>query len=234
MRRHGAPLLDLRLLSGTRGYAPGAALGAVYFLGFSGIWLVFALFLQSGLGFSPLQSGLTVTAFALGSAVSAAVGGRLVERFGRRLSVIGLVGVLTGLVVTIGVVLVVPAAALTGAMAVPLLVAGLGGGLVISPNITLTLREVPVRMAGSAGGALQTGQRVGAAIGTAALPGVYYMVLGATGQDHALAAAVALSCAVLSVTAALVIAVWDLRHDRVPRRRCTEEETHSFDHAAHG
>jgi len=45
---------------------------------------------------------------------------------------------------------------------------------------------------------------------------------------------VALSCAVLSVTAALVIAVWDLRHDRVPRRRCTEEETHSFDHAAHG
>jgi EmrB/QacA subfamily drug resistance transporter len=234
MRRHGAPLLDLRLLSGTRGYAPGAALGTVYFLGFSGIWLVFALFLQSGLGFTPLQSGLSVTAFALGSAVSAAVGGRLVERFGRRLTVIGLAGVLTGLVVTIGVVLVVPAEALTGAMAVPLLVAGVGGGLVISPNITLTLREVPVRMAGSAGGALQTGQRVGAAIGTAALPGVYYVVLGATGQDHALAAAVALSCAVLSVTAALVIAVWDLRHDRVPRRRCTEEETHSFDHAAHG
>ena len=50
MRRHGAPLLDLRLLSGTRGYATGAALGTVYFLGFSGIWLVFALFLQSGLG----------------------------------------------------------------------------------------------------------------------------------------------------------------------------------------
>jgi EmrB/QacA subfamily drug resistance transporter len=234
MRRHGAPLLDLRLLSGTRGYATGAALGTVYFLGFSGIWLVFALFLQSGLGYTPLQSGLSVTAFALGSAVSAAVGGRLVERFGRRSTVIGLTGVLTGLVVTIGVVLVVPAASLTGALAVPLLVAGIGGGLVISPNITLTLREVPVRMAGSAGGALQTGQRVGAAIGTAALPGVYYMVLGATGQDHQVAAAVALSGAVLSVTAALGIAVRDLRHERAVRRRCTEEETHNYDHAAHG
>ncbi|MHA6623057.1 MFS transporter [Pseudonocardia sp. DLS-67] len=233
-RRHGAPLLDLRLLSGTRGYAPGAALGAVYFLGFSGIWLVFALFLQTGLGYTPLQSGLSVTAFALGSAVSAAAGGRLVERFGRLLTVVGLVCVLTGLVATIWVVLVVPATALMGAMAPALLVAGLGGGLVISPNITLALREVPVRMAGSAGGALQTGQRVGAAIGTAALPGGYYLVLGATGQNHPVAAAVALSGAVLSVSAALVIAVWDLRQERVARRRCTEEETHSYDHAAHG
>jgi EmrB/QacA subfamily drug resistance transporter len=234
MRRHGAPLLDLRLLSSTRGYATGAALGTVYFLGFSGIWLVLALFLQSGLGYTPLQSGLSVTAFALGSSVSAAVGGRLVESYGRRLTVIGLTAVLTGLVVTICVVLVVPAGSLAGAMAAPLLVAGLGGGLVISPNITLTLREVPVRMAGSAGGALQTGQRVGAAIGTAALPGVYYLVLGATGQDYPVAAAAALSGAVLSVLAALGIAVRDLRHERRARRRCTEEETHNYDHAAHG
>jgi EmrB/QacA subfamily drug resistance transporter len=235
LARGGDPLLDPRLLTSTRGFATGAALGTVYFLGFSGIWLVFAVFLQSGLGYTPLQSGLSVTAFALGSAVSAAVGGRLVERFGRRLTVIGLAGVLTGLVVTIAVVLLVPAGALMWAMGPSLLIAGIGGGLVISPNITLTLREVPVRMAGSAGGALQTGQRVGAAIGTAALPGVFYLVLGATGQDFPVAAAVALGCAVLSVTAAFVIAVLDLRHERsMARRRCSEEETHSFDHAAHG
>jgi EmrB/QacA subfamily drug resistance transporter len=234
LRRGGEPLLDPRLLTSTRGYVTGAALGTVYFLGFSGIWLVFALFLQSGLGYTPLQSGLSVTAFALGSAVSAAVGGRLVERFGRRLTVIGLVGVLTGLAGTLAVVLVVPAGSLIWAMAPPLLVAGLGGGLVISPNITLTLREVPVRMAGSAGGALQTGQRIGAAIGTAALPGVFYLVLATTGQNFPVAAAVALSGALLSVTAALVIAVFDLRHERaVRRRRCREEDAHRYDHAAH-
>ena len=233
--RGGEPLLDPRLLTRTRGFATGVALGTVYFLGFAGIWLVFALFLQAGLGYTPLQSGLSVTAFALGSAVSAAVGGRLVERFGRRLTVIGLIGVLTGLVTTIFVVLLVPAEGLMGAMAPALLVAGIGGGLVISPNVTLTLRAVPVRMAGSAGGALQTGQRIGAAIGTAALPAVYYLELDATGQNFPLAAAVALSVAVLSVTAALVIAVLDLRHERsVAHRRCTEEETHSYDHAAHG
>jgi EmrB/QacA subfamily drug resistance transporter len=232
--RGGDPLLDPQLLTSTRGYATGVALGTVYFLGFSGIWLVFALFLQSGLGFTPLQSGLSVTGFALGSAVSAAVGGRLVERLGRRLTVIGLVGVLTGLVMTIVVVLLVPAGALMWAIGPTLLVAGIGGGLVISPNVTLTLRDVPVRMAGSAGGALQTGQRIGAAIGTAALPGVYYMVLDATRHDYPVAAAVALGGAALSVTAALVIAVLDLRHERsVAHRRCTEEETHNYDHAAH-
>jgi EmrB/QacA subfamily drug resistance transporter len=235
VRRGAEPLLDPRLLTRTRGYATGAALGAVYFLGFSGIWLVFSLFLQAGLGFTPLQSGLSVTAFALGSAVSAAVGGRLVERLGRRLTVIGLASVLVGLGATIVVVLVVPAGDLTWAMAPSLLVAGIGGGLVISPNVTLTLRDVPVEMAGSAGGALQTGQRVGAAIGTAALPGVFYLVLGATGQDYPVAAAVALGAALLSVAAALVIAVFDLRNERaVARRRCSEEEAHSHDHAAHG
>ena len=70
------PLLDIRLLTGTPGYASGAPLGTVYFIGFSGIWLVFALFFQTGLGYTPLQSGLAVTPFALGSAASAVFGGR--------------------------------------------------------------------------------------------------------------------------------------------------------------
>ena len=41
-----------------------------------------------------------------------------------------------------------------------LLLAGLGGGAVVAPNLTLTLADVPPRMGGAAGGALQTGQRI--------------------------------------------------------------------------
>src|SRR5262249_31991872 len=100
LRRGRPPLVDLRLYSHTRGYASGAALGFVYFVGFSGIWLVFGLFFQDGLGYTPLQSGLAVTPFAVGSAVSAVIGGRLVERFGRRLTVAGLCAVALGLAVT--------------------------------------------------------------------------------------------------------------------------------------
>jgi len=81
---------------------------------------------------------------------------------------------------------------------------------VISPNITLTLGEVPVRMAGAAGGALQTGQRVGSAVGTALLPGVYYTALGVTGHRPGSAVFAALLCAAGFVLVALVIAVVDL------------------------
>ena len=67
----GQPVFDPRLVTRTRGYAAGAGLGTVYFLGFSGIWLVLALFFQTGLDYTPLQSGLSVTPFALGSACAA-------------------------------------------------------------------------------------------------------------------------------------------------------------------
>jgi MFS family permease len=154
VRQGGDPLLDPRLVTRTPGYASGAALGTVYFVGFSGIWLVFALFFQIGLGWTPLQSGLAVTPFALGSAVSSATAGRLIDRFGRRLTVLGLVGVLVGIGAAALILWRVPPSSAGWAIAPALLIGGLGGGLVISPNITMTLRCVPVWMAGAAGAAL--------------------------------------------------------------------------------
>jgi EmrB/QacA subfamily drug resistance transporter len=223
VRRGGEPLLDPRLITRTPGYASGAALGTVYFVGFSGIWLVFALFFQTGLGWTPLQSGLAVTPFALGSAVSAVAGGQLVNRYGRRLTVIGLTGVLLGIGAAALILWLVPPHAVGWAVAPALLLGGIGGGLVISPNVTMTLREVPVRMAGSAGGALQTGQRFGAAIGTAVLPGLFYLVLSSTGNDFRAAVAVALGVAVVGVAAALIIAVVDWRREVHGTRRHTDE-----------
>ena len=213
-RRGAEPLLDLRLLTETPGYASGAALGMVYFVGFSGIWLVFATFFQTGLGYTPLQSGLTVTPFALGSAASAVVGGQLVARLGRRLTVLGLGLVALGLAATALVLLLVPAGSAGPAAAGALLIAGIGGGWVVAPNTTMTLECVPVRMAGSAGGALQTGQRIGAAIGTAGVAAVFYAVLRASGREYSVAIAVAVGVAALTVLIALVIAVGELRAGR--------------------
>ncbi len=201
------PLLDVRLLTDTPGYASGALLGTVYFIGFSGIWLVFALFLQGGLDYTPLQSGLAVTPFALGAAASAVVGGRLVPRWGRRLTVSGLALVVLGLSATAAIVRVAPATDVGWWMAPTLLIAGIGGGWVIAPNTTLTLHCVPVTMAGSAGGALQTGQRIGAAVGTAALPGVFYALLAGNGRNFPQAAAVTLAAAIVSIVVALAVAV---------------------------
>ena len=79
-----------------------------------------------------------------------------------------------------------------------------------SPNVTLTLENVPVRMAGAASGALQTVQRIGAAIGTATLATVFYHVLNQTDHDYQAAVSDALSgtCAFILLT--LLIALGEV------------------------
>jgi MFS family permease len=204
--RGHAPLLDPQLAR-TAGFPTGSAIALVYFTGFTGIWVVLALFFQDGLGYSPLRSGLAVTPFALGSAVSAVFAGRAVPRFGRWLNVTGLVAAAVGMIATALVLHSVGGDAAAWATAGPLLVAGLGGGMVVSPNTTLTLEAVPARMAGAAGGALQTAQRIGSAIGTALLATVYYHALTGSGGRFAAAVSDALLCAAGLMLLALVIAV---------------------------
>jgi EmrB/QacA subfamily drug resistance transporter len=209
VRRGRQPLLDPRL-GRTPGYAAGLSIGLIYFLGFTGIWLVLARFFQNGLGYSPLRSGLAVTPFALGVAVSAIVAGRLVPRLGRWLTVIGLTAVVVGLATAALALRHVSGDGAAWAAAGPFLLGGLGGGMVTSPNITLSLESVPVTMAGVASGALQTGQRVGGAIGTAVLVGVFSIVLTDSGGDYPSAVSDTLLCAALVMLLGLAIAVAEL------------------------
>ncbi|NEB78658.1 MFS transporter [Streptomyces sp. SID14478] len=230
------PLLDPRLFTTVRGYAVGAGVGTLYFIGFSGVWLVFALFYQHGLGYSPLRSGLAVTPFALGSASAAVIAGRLVDRFGRLLTVCGLTGVIVGLGGTALLLRFAPLDIAPWVAAPVLFVGGVGSGFVVSPNITMTLRDVPVRMAGAAGGALQTGQRLGAAVGTAALPGLFYVVLGG-GTDYRGALVVALGTALIGMAASLALATFDWRRDRLARRAhrpCPQELENDPMHSRQG
>ncbi|MEU1101450.1 MFS transporter [Streptomyces tibetensis] len=234
LNRGAQPLLDPRLFTTVRGYAVGAGVGTLYFIGFSGVWLVFALFYQHGLGFSPLESGLAVTPFALGSALAAAVSGRLVDRLGRLLTVGGLTGVILGLGGTALLLRFAPLDIAPWIAAPVLFLGGVGGGCVISPNITMTLRDVPVHMAGAAGGALQTGQRLGAAVGTAALPGLYYLVLGSRSDDYRGALFLAMGAGLVGMAASLALAAYDWRRDRrtpQPHRPCPDDVTHSPVHA---
>ncbi|MGW1811608.1 MFS transporter [Streptomyces sp. NPDC002078] len=231
--RGAEPLLDPRLFTTVRGYAVGAGVGTLYFIGFSGVWLVFALFYQHGLGFSPLRSGLAVTPFALGSAGAAVVAGRLVDRYGRLLTVCGLTGVIVGLGGTALLLRLAPLGIAPWLAAPVLFLGGVGSGCVVSPNITMTLRDVPVRMAGAAGGALQTGQRLGAAVGTAALPGFFYLVLGRS-HDYRAALVTALGAALVGMAASLSLATSDWRRDRRTRpsqRKCPDEVANSPMHA---
>ena len=212
VRRGGAPLLDIGLLRQVPGYASGLVVGTLYFTGFTGIFLVLSVYLQDGVGRSALSAGLLLMPFAVGSAVASPVAGRLVTRIGRRVTVGALLVMISGVLST---ALLAPTASsqwLWLALGIPLLVAGLGGGAVVSPNFTLTLAEVPTRMGGAAGGAVQTGQRIGASIGAAVVMTAYQVALSSY-DDPGTALRWAFGFSLVVLSTAFAAAVWSWRHD---------------------
>jgi EmrB/QacA subfamily drug resistance transporter len=218
-RRDKEPLVELALFR-QRSYSFGTALITLFFAGFTPLFFVFTLYLQTGLHYSALEAGVAITPFAVGSAAAAALGGRVVHRFGRSLIAVGLAMVAVGFGGTLLAVHEVPTSGTGWATLAPLLLAGLGSGLVISPNQALTLSEVPVRRAGTAGGLLQVGQRIGAAVGIAAVGSVFFSRVTATrGRDFADAFQHALLVALGFVVAGLVLAVVDVLVDRRITRR---------------
>jgi EmrB/QacA subfamily drug resistance transporter len=210
--RRSTPVADLGLFK-VRSYALGALIGLLYFAGFTTVFFVYTLFLQAGLGYTALQAGLASTPFAIGSAVAASIGGRIVNRFGRPLVVIGLVTVTVGIVGVLVIVSFVTGHDAGWAAAPALLVAGIGSGFVISPNQNLTLTEVPRERGGSAGAVLQTGQRIGSAIGIAAVGSVFFAQL-ATTRDYDRSLRVALLVTLAFVVVALLAAIADVVADR--------------------
>ncbi|MEU7163910.1 MFS transporter [Streptomyces morookaense] len=211
-RRGCSPVLDLRLFR-LRSFALGALLGMVYFAGFTTVFFIYSIFLQSGLRYGALQAGLAMVPFAAGSGIAAAAGGRLVVRYGRGLVVFGLLGVAVGIAATLVAVRFVPGHGAPWATALPLLLAGIGSGLTIAPNTALTLTEVPVELAGAAAGVLQTGQRIGTAAGIAAVGAVFFAHV-ANHHDWAASLQLGLATVLFFVVAALVVALADLRASR--------------------
>jgi EmrB/QacA subfamily drug resistance transporter len=186
-RRYGRthePLVSLDLFR-IRSYVLGAPVGLTYFAGFVALFFILTQYLQLGLNYPAWKSGLAATPFAIGGALVSSAGSRQALRRGPKLVAFGLAMVLVGMA---GVWLAVrshPGHDVALWTALPLLIAGLGGGLVISPNLTLTLSQVPVERAGSAGGVLQTGQRIGSAAGIAVTGSVFYNQLASSHGDYA-------------------------------------------------
>ena len=209
VERGHPPLLDVSLLRGLPGYANGLLVGTLYFTGFTGIFLVLSVHLQEGEGFSPLQAALLMTPFAVGAATTSPLAGRLVGTLGRRVTLVALGVMMTGTALAAWLV-TSPTDTLWWTLAPAMFLAGVGGGGVISPNFTLTLAEVPPDMGGAAGGALQTGQRIGSALGAALLMTVYQAVGTVTSAPMAARAALLAALAVLTLAFAAAVRSWRL------------------------
>ncbi|GAA3739018.1 MFS transporter [Leifsonia bigeumensis] len=207
------PMVDLGILSDA-GFSSGVALATVYFLGITAVWVIVAVYLQLGIGFSAFQAGLIGLPSALLGAISARWAGRHVYSIGRRIVSAGIVVALVGLVLTI-VVLHLSAGGWVSPWWLLLTLAPIGAaqGSVISPNQTITLTSVPLHYAGSSGGVLQTGQRVGSAIGVAVITAILFSVQPVAGWETA--ATAAFGGIILALCLALAISLRDQHRRRV-------------------
>jgi EmrB/QacA subfamily drug resistance transporter len=196
-------------LFGIRSYVLGTGIGTLYFAGFTGTFFILTQYLQSGLHYSALEAGLAATPFAVGGALTSSLGSRQVLRRGRKLIAFGLGTVIVGLLGVWIAVHAEPGRSVGFYTALPLLLAGLGGGFVISPNQTLSLSEVPTKRAGSAGGMLQTGQRIGSSAGIAITGSVFYSEIASSHGDFASAFRQGVLVIAVLVAAALALALAD-------------------------
>jgi len=190
-----SPILAPALLR-KRSFVAGLSVAVVLFAGSGGLMLVLSLFLQLGLRYSALHTGLALAPVAVGIAASSLLVPVLSSRLGRRLLHAGLGVELLGV---LGFAVVAAVGTTDVAFAAAGLTSGVGLGLLFGPLIQSTLSVAGPDEVGSASGAINAVQQIATALGVAVLGTVFFA--GAT-PAHALvtgALVVAASCVVCAV-----------------------------------
>ncbi len=182
--RGGHPLIRWSLVH-HRAFVIGGALSLVFFLGVAPFFFVFSVYLQTGLGFSALATGLTVLPFAVGSGVASYRSAGIAQRIGKW--VLSLGAGLMGLGMMLAIVTIHQAGtSVNSYQLIPsLLIAGVGLGLVVAPLTNIVLAGLDSVDAGGASGALSTVQQLGGAIGIALIGVMFFGLLGAHADSSA-------------------------------------------------
>ncbi|WP_045299403.1 MFS transporter [Saccharothrix sp. ST-888] len=164
-RRDGSPLVELSLFR-VRSFAGGIGVQLCFGVATGIFFLVWTLYMQLGLGWSPLRAGLTGVPFSIAVSVAAGLSvQKLVPRFGRKVLQTG------ALVMAAGTLLYLAEAEHFGTgiqswqMTLPLVVMGAGMGLIVAPLTDAVLSEVPREHSGSASGLINTTGQLGMALG---------------------------------------------------------------------
>jgi EmrB/QacA subfamily drug resistance transporter len=176
--RDGSPLIELELFR-VKSFAAGIAVQTVFGVALGLFFLVWTLYMQTGLGWSPLRAGLTGVPFSI--AVSTAAGlsvQKLVPRFGRGVLQAGALLMAAGVLLYIWESDRYGMAIASWQMALPLIVMGVGMGLIVAPLTDAVLSDVPREHAGSASGLINTVQQMGNALGLGLVSVVFFGEIG--------------------------------------------------------
>ncbi|MEU3499330.1 MFS transporter [Streptomyces hundungensis] len=180
--RDGSPLIELSLFK-VKSFAAGIAVQATFGVGLGIFFLVWTLYMQLGLGWSALRAGLTGVPFSIAVSVAAGLSvQKLVPRFGRKVLQSGALTMAAGLLIYIWEAGRYGLDIAPWQMALPLVVMGLGMGLIVAPLTDAVLSEVPKEHSGSASGLINTVQQMGNALGLGLVSVVFF---GSIGDDVA-------------------------------------------------
>ncbi len=196
-QRGKSPILDPELLA-IRGIPQGLGVIALGFIGYGGWLLTVALYLQTGLGFSALVSGLTFGAYAIGFGSSNLFWSYLPERLIKHAPALAM---LTLLCASVFFALLV-----TGQgwhpVAGPLLLffAGSGHGMSFGTTVNRMTSAIPEQYASSLSGLATSCSQFSVVSGTAILGSVYFAVasgfMSVSGGSNTAMVAVALTVAI--------------------------------------
>src|SRR5207249_4891880 len=162
------PMLDLRFFRNPQFAAATSTITLIFFVMF-GMIFILTQYLQSVLGYSPLEAGVRMLPWAVVYMISAPRSARLVERFGQRLVVssgLTVVAMGLGLLALSGIHANYPLLALS------LVVTAAGMGMVTAPSTGAIIASLPLNKAGVGSAVNDTTRELGGALGVAVIGSV--------------------------------------------------------------
>ena len=189
LRAGRAPLVELSVLR-KRSFVSGIVFTLVFFGSIVGFSLTTGLFLQIGLGFTPMHASLYLAAMAVGAFFGAGVGAWASTAVGRPILHVGLAIMAGGSALLFLSIRGADGGVGFGSLAPGLFVFGLGMGMIFVPLFSIIMGEIDDHEVGSAAGLLESLQQLGAALGVAALGTLFFdgMALEDGGPRAAMAA----------------------------------------------
>ncbi|WP_176086608.1 MFS transporter [Martelella sp. HB161492] len=197
-------------------YLLGGVISFLFYSTPAGLFMTFAIFLQQGFGFTPLEAGLATIPFPLGAFMAAFSNRRLSDNFMKGRILIGAALMTSGLALILFIVWRHSGTPGVFTFAPGLLIGGFSLGFTVSPLFQSMLADVPGPDAGSASGALQAIQQAGSALGIAIASQLFFATIatrqaaGAATEDAYVAGFTACLTYMVAVTAAVFLAAWFL------------------------
>jgi predicted MFS family arabinose efflux permease len=181
LQRHNSgktTLIELSIFT-KRAYVSGVVFVMVFFGTISGFALSVGLFLQVGLGYSPMGASAAMVSWSIGAFLGSGFAATTMQKLGRTLLHVGLVIMTAGAALLYFVFAHYGAAVGAWDLVLPLLVFGTGMGMIFVPLFDIIMAGVEDHEVGSASSVLESLQQLGASLGVAVLGTVFFSAVGA-------------------------------------------------------